>query len=269
MGAACHRRAANPTPVQKPTPKPQVTRTPKPSPSTTSVRATTSSKIDYSKWDNLIDSDDEKEETPKEETQKVSMVPNEEAYFTDTAGHSLSRWSGKGLEMMDEFKALCARARNDLKYELKQELSDVASAPKPAKLPADHKQPVGIISVGQLSRYNNTNDRNLVSIYGDIFDVSSRPDLYGYGKYAFQSGKDITWLIVVGKEDPGKCNKFYDILKLDTEKLPRFLHLICQHLVAFESDYGKPVGQLLDYRNDNALPRPPIENEDIQECKQQ
>ena len=63
----------------------------------------------------------------------------------------------------------------------------------------DHLKVIGTIDLQQLSKYSCSNDRMLLSCHGDIFDVSSRPDLYGWGPKSWQAGKDITWSVVTGK----------------------------------------------------------------------
>ena len=72
---------------------------------------------------------------------------------------------------------------------------------------------VGTIDLQQLAKYSCSNDRMLLSCYGDIFDVSSRPDLYGWGPKSWQAGKDITWSVVTGKEKPDQCNRFWERTK--------------------------------------------------------
>ena len=116
--------------------------------------------------------------------------------------------------------------------------------PKASKLPKDHMQKVGTIDLQQLAKYSCSNDRMLVSCHGDIFDVSSRPDIYGWGPKSWQSGKDITWSVVTGNEKPDQCNRFYDVFKLDPEHISRYLTLICQRLVTLQDEFGKARGPL-------------------------
>ena len=139
--------------------------------------------------------------------------------------------------------------------------------PKASKLPKDHMQKVGTIDLQQLAKYSCSNDRMLVSCHGDIFDVSSRPDIYGWGPKSWQAGKDITWSVVTGNEKPDQCNRFYDVFKLDPEHISRYLTLICQRLVTLQDEFGKPVGRLDKFLNERYLPAAP--QAEIEECKQQ
>jgi len=135
------------------------------------------------------------------------------------------------------------------------------------RLPLDHQKSVGVLTVEQLGKYSCSNERMLVSIYGDIYDVSSRPDLYGYGPKSAHSGRDITWGVVTGEETVENCNRFYDIFKLDQDHLGRYLQIVCHRMVAFESEFGEPVGRLEPFVNEWDLP--PAPKEEIEECKQQ
>eukprot|EP00438_Fugacium_kawagutii_P034456 Skav206308 [mRNA] locus=scaffold4747:95685:96110:+ [translate_table: standard] len=131
----------------------------------------------------------------------------------------------------------------------------------------DHMRVVGTIDLQQLSKYSCSNDRMLVSCYGDIFDVSSRPDLYGWGPKSWQAGKDITWSVVTGNEKPDQCNRFYDVFKLDPDHISRYLTLICNRLVTLQDEFGKPVGRLDKFLNERHFPAAP--QHEIEECKQQ
>lgn len=141
------------------------------------------------------------------------------------------------------------------------------SAPKASKLPRDYKKPVGNLSVQELGMYTCSNERMLLSCYGDIFDVSSRPDVYGWGPKSWQSGKDITWSVVTGQEKPDQCNRFYDLFKLDHEHISRYLTLICNRLVALHDEFGQPVGRLDKFLLERHLPAAP--QGEVEECKQQ
>merc|ERR1712048_27912 len=103
------------------------------------------------------------------------------------------------------------------------------------------------MSIESLAKFSNTNSRMLVSVYGDIFDVSNRPDQYGVEAKSTKNvfpGKDATWALITGHEDVAHCNKFYDIFKLDKDKLERFLRVVCHWMVSYRDDHGQPVGRL-------------------------
>ncbi|CAF1614076.1 unnamed protein product [Adineta ricciae] len=76
---------------------------------------------------------------------------------------------------------------------LKRKPSDYPSSVKmPPQLP---KMPKQDLTVEQLRGYNgvDSNGRILTAIYGDIFDVSRRSDLYGPGgSYSLFAGRDAT-----------------------------------------------------------------------------
>merc|ERR1712217_682978 len=133
---------------------------------------------------------------------------------------------------------------------------EIDHPPPNVKLPRDHKQNVGILGVEQLAKYSCSNERMLTSVHGDIYDVSSRPDLYGYGAKSFHAGKDITWGFIIGKITPKTCNLFYDIFKLDEDHLARFLQIICNRIVHLETEFGEPVGRLDKFVRESDLPPP-------------
>lgn len=67
-----------------------------------------------------------------------------------------------------------------------------STSPTPPQLPKMDKTD---LTVEQLRQYNGTdsNGRILTAIYGDIFDVSRRSDLYGPGgSYSLFAGRDAT-----------------------------------------------------------------------------
>ncbi|CAE7183903.1 Sgta [Symbiodinium microadriaticum] len=133
--------------------------------------------------------------------------------------------------------------------------------PDNVDLPADYQQPVGLLSAEQLSAYDaeNANRRYLLSVYGNIFDVSDRPDKYDPdGPYASLTGKDLTWGLFAGVDTVEYTNKFYDLYKardLGKDKLAG----VCSWLAWYESEYGKPVGQLEPWSREAELPAPPLE----------
>jgi len=200
--------------------------------------------IDYSKWKDLEDSDDEGGKGAAEPNVRVSS--------------SLKKgmdWTGP-KDMLE----LCTKV-----YE--EDMFQEPEPPKAASLPRDHMRPMGIMTLSDLGKYTCSNERMLVSVYGDIHDVSSRPDIYGYGPKSFQSGKDVTWSVIVGDETPQQCNRFYDIFKLDEDHLKRYLQIVCQRLVQLRETCGEPVGRLENFVNERMLPPPP--KDEVEECKQQ
>lgn len=200
--------------------------------------------IDYSKWAALEDSDDED--------------GGEEADNSQEGGEELSSEDQMVQDMLDQCR------------EWAKETSSLLGGTQPpgkVKLPADYKKKVGTLSMSQLAEFTCSNDRMLVSVYGYIFDVSARPDQYGYGPKSYHAGKDITWGVVVGKESTENCNRFYDIFKLDSDRMGRYLQIICQRVVSFENEFGKPVGRLEPFVNEKYLPPPPTD--EIEECNQQ
>jgi len=142
------------------------------------------------------------------------------------------------------------------------------SMPRPTKvaLPPDFKKAVGVIPLKKLQTYGCNNARMLLSVYGDIFDVSDRPDKYGSdGPYSWMTGNDISWGFVSGKDTPEQVNKFYDLWKI----APRdFRDKKIQALVAwvafYEFEYGNPVGRLQEYEKEAGLKGPPME--EAEEC---
>jgi hypothetical protein len=155
--------------------------------------------------------------------------------------------------------------------------------PRPEKgsvqLPKDFRKPIpknstkeaiGSMTLSKLLEYGvetwKPGQRMLVSVYGDIFDVSDRPDKYGPdGPYHWMTGHDLTWGFVSGSDHPDKVDKFYDYWKVAPESLrDRKLQGILAWVAWYEWEYGKPVGILEPYVCENGLKGPPIE--DAQEC---
>ncbi|CAK0860112.1 unnamed protein product [Prorocentrum cordatum] len=170
------------------------------------------------------------------------------------------------LQVVEEMLELCRKAHAEARSAAPDGSREAPRAPA-AKLPATYRQPVGVIGTADLARFGCSSDRMLVSCYGDIFDVSGRPDLYGSGKLSWHAGKDITWVVVTGDETPGNCNRFYDIFKLDQDRLARFMQIICWKLVSLEDEFGEPVGRLEPFMKEDELPPPP--EGPAQECRQQ
>merc|ERR1719401_2926649 len=84
--------------------------------------------------------------------------------------------------------------------------------PEHVDLPADYKQPVGVLSAAELAAYNADSHRLLISVHGDIFDVSDRPDKYSSeGPYRSMPGHDITWALWSGYDDEQEWDKYFDL----------------------------------------------------------
>lgn len=218
--------------------------------------------IDYSRFANLEDSDDDKPQEKKDEYDEVDRRP-------PLPRDAAPMWNGKPLPteeqrllFTDELMELCRKANQEHK-----QIFDGNDGPKNVKLPPDYKKPLGIIDVKTLGKYTCSADRMLLSVYGDIFDVSSRPDIYGYGSKSFLTGKDITWGVIAGKETADNCNRFYDIFKLDDDHTKRYLHIICQRLVSLEDEFGEPIGRLDKFMKESLLP--PAPKDEIPDCNQQ
>ncbi|UJR36272.1 hypothetical protein I4U23_029002 [Adineta vaga] len=83
------------------------------------------------------------------------------------------------------------------------------------------KMPKTDLTVQQLRGYNGieSNGRILTAIYGDIFDVSKRSDLYGIGgSYSLFAGRDATRALSKMQLDPSLFSNEYDDLLNLTEK---------------------------------------------------
>merc|ERR1712150_3597 len=88
--------------------------------------------------------------------------------------------------------------------------------PEHVDLPVTFRENLGVITVEQLAAFNcnNVDRRYLLSVYGNVFDVSDRPDKYGPdGPYATLTGNDLTWGLFTGVDQPDFCNRFYDLFK--------------------------------------------------------
>jgi len=112
-----------------------------------------------------------------------------------------------------------------------------------------------------MSAYHSGNVRKLVSVYGDIFDVSDRPDKYGEdGPYAWMAGHDITWGFLSGRVVPETVDQCYDLWKVAPESLrDSKLKLIFAWVAFYEYEYGARVGTLKLYENEAGLKGPPME----------
>lgn len=82
--------------------------------------------------------------------------------------------------------------------------------------PPTPKEPMGVISMDTLKKYSYANPgrRYLISVYGNVFDVSDRPDKYGpEGPYTVLTGADITWGLFAGVDTQDYVNRCYDLFK--------------------------------------------------------
>lgn len=132
--------------------------------------------------------------------------------------------------------------------------------PKGLKMPKDFRKDVGRISQKDLvEKYSCQGDRMLISVYGDLFDVSDRPDKYGPdGPYWYMTGKDITWALVSGEDTEEQMDKFYDLFKIQpAESADRRLQGLMSWWAFYEKEYGKPVGRNTGYDKEWGLPAPP------------
>lgn len=133
--------------------------------------------------------------------------------------------------------------------------------PKDVLLPRDFREPVGTLTADQLAEYDCNNQRLLISLYGDIFDVSDRPDKYGKdGPYFYFSGRDITWGLVSGRDGEDEVNKFYDLFKMDEALTSKKMQCICSWIGFYEVEYGSAVGRLKEFEREEDLPAPPLQN---------
>jgi len=133
--------------------------------------------------------------------------------------------------------------------------------PPNIKTPKDFRKPVGTITAAQLQTFNCDSPRLLISIHGDLFDVSDRPDKYGRdGPYAYMSGHDISWGLVVGDDAEETLDKFYDLFKIQPPDLAdRKLQGLISWWCFYEKEYGSPVGRLEAYNKEWGLPPPPAD----------
>jgi len=126
-------------------------------------------------------------------------------------------------------------------------------------LPQDHKKPVGTLTPSELKAYDGRNVRLLLSVHGDLFDVSDRPDKYGpEGPYSSMAGHDITWALWSGYDADEEWDKCFDLLKArPKEERDRRFQGLMSWWAFFEQEYGSPVGRLDVYEKEWTLPAPP------------
>jgi len=140
--------------------------------------------------------------------------------------------------------------------------------PKNVKVPKDFRKPLqgGVINAKTLAKHDCEAERILVSVYGDVFDVSDRPDKYGKdGPYSWMSGHDLTWGFVSGKDIPEQNDYFYDMWKIAPEEFrEKKLQGLLAWVAFYEHEYGQPVGRLEEYQKEAGLKGPPME--EANEC---
>jgi tetratricopeptide (TPR) repeat protein len=228
--------------------------------------------IDYSKWKDFQDSDDEKDEQGELDVGHLRDKDNTLNMSSLVGGNPTD---DERLYLVDQFMAAMRETRETTGFANLAKttlngipLGQASSGASNAKLPADYKKPVGVITSAQLAEFNCSNSRLLISLYGDIFDLSSRPDLYGYGPHSPYSGHDVTWGLLIGRCERANLDRFYDIFKVDTEKdLQRNLQVLCHYLVSFRDEFGDPVGRLDRWVAERSLPKPPLD--ELGDCPQQ
>jgi len=142
-------------------------------------------------------------------------------------------------------------------------------------LPADFRKPwpggklkeknpedrLATMTLKQLAEFGCDSKRLLCSVYGDIFDVSDRPDKYGpQGPYHWMTGVDITWGFVSGKDVPETVNRCYDLWKVAPDHFRESkLRTIYAWVGFYEWEYGLPIAKLDLYAQENGLKGPPME----------
>jgi hypothetical protein len=133
--------------------------------------------------------------------------------------------------------------------------------PDHVDLPEAYKSPVGILSPEQLAEFGcgNKDKRFMLSVYGDIFDVSDRPDKYGPGgPYESLTGRDLTWGLFAGVDTVDYTNKFYDLFKAKDQGKDK-LSGLCSWLAWYTVEYSGAIGQLKPWVDEEKLPNPPLE----------
>eukprot|EP00927_Polykrikos_kofoidii_P032595 TRINITY_DN27716_c0_g1_i1.p1 TRINITY_DN27716_c0_g1~~TRINITY_DN27716_c0_g1_i1.p1 ORF type:complete len:606 (+),score=115.75 TRINITY_DN27716_c0_g1_i1:126-1943(+) len=132
--------------------------------------------------------------------------------------------------------------------------------PSTVKLPEDHMKPVGVLTTEQLLRYDCFNPRMLMSVHGDIFDISDRPDKYDTeGPYWAMAGHDITWGLVCGNDGEAEFDKYYDVFKAPggEDAADRNMQGLMSWWAFYQREYGDPVGRLKPYEEEHLLPPVP------------
>jgi len=175
----------------------------------------------------------------------------DESRSTDLAMEAQSSSASSSWEGANLTRACRLRLKNKFMDMVRQEFN---LSEKPAQSESSQ-----LMTPEELSKFDCKSKRPLVSVHGDIFDVSGSLSKYGPGgERCFQAGTDITWAVVSGCHTKDNCNCFYDIFKAKDDQVlaGRFMNL-CSAIVAFQRDYGKPVGRLSIFTNEASLPPPP------------
>jgi len=176
----------------------------------------------------------------------------------------------------EQYARLKAKATVDLKQYEGQKTKDGSSLasglvaegghrpmprPRGVKLPTDFKKPVGTITKETLLKEYGceSKDRMFLSVYGDLFDVSDRPDKYGKdGPYWYMTGRDITWGLVCGEDSEENMDHFYDLFKIQPkEAADKRLQGLMSWWAFYEKEYGQPVGRNESYNKEWGLGPPP------------
>lgn len=131
--------------------------------------------------------------------------------------------------------------------------------PKDAVIPKGFQEPIGTIDAEHLGQYYHCDcERLLISLHGNIYDVSDRPDKYGKNApYYYFAGRDITWGLVTGDDSEERINMFFDLFKMDEAELNKKMQCVCSWTGFYEVEYGKPVGRLAEFEAEHELPAPP------------
>lgn len=136
--------------------------------------------------------------------------------------------------------------------------------PDGVNLPKDFRKEVGRLEPEDLVKtYSCSSTRLLISVDGDIFDVSDRPDKYGEnGPYWYMTGRDITWGLVCGEDSEENMDKFFDLFKLQpAAAVDKRLQGLMSWWAFYEKEYGAPVGRNSAYDKEWSLPEPPNSGE--------
>jgi len=140
--------------------------------------------------------------------------------------------------------------------------------PDHVDLPAKFQEPMGVITIDELKKYSweNPDRRYLISVYGNVFDVSDRPDKYGPdGPYTILTGADITWGLFAGVDTEDYVNRCYDLFKAKDMGKDKIAG-VCSWLAWYWTEYGDPVAQLEPFVREGDLPAPPLEEVDESCC---
>jgi len=133
--------------------------------------------------------------------------------------------------------------------------------PEHVDLPEDHGAIVGELSAEELAAFgcDHARGRLLISLHGDLFDVSDRPDKYGpEGPYSGMAGHDITWALWSGLDNEDEVDKYFDLHRAaNVEERDRRFQGLMSWWAFFEQEYGCPVGRLSVYDREWELPEPP------------